>query len=114
ALSLAIDRKALVEKITRGGETPAVHLVPPKTGTYQSPTGVVSGDFEKDLALAKKLLKEAGYENGKGIRPLTLQYDQREIHKRVAQAIQEMWKKNLGIEIILMNQEWKVYLQQQK
>src|SRR5690606_22433739 len=52
--------------------------------------------------------------NGKGMRPLTLQYDTKELHKRIAQALQEMWKKNLGVEVKPYNLEWKVYLTAQR
>lgn len=115
ALALAINRGALVEKVTRGGELPATALVPPKTGTYESPIGVVSGNFEKDLNKAKALLVDYMKEKGvKNLRKLRLQYDTKELHKRIAQAIQEMWRKNLGVEIEVYNQEWKVYLAAQR
>lgn len=114
ALSLAIDRKTLVENITRGGELPAYALVPPKTGKYHSPKGILTENYEENLKKAKKLLEEAGYPNGKGMRPLTLQYDTKELHKRIAQALQEMWKKNLGVEVKPYNLEWKVYLTAQR
>jgi len=114
ALALAIDRKVLVEKITRGGEVIATSLVPPQTGDYKSPQGIVTGDFAKDLELAKKLLAEAGFKNGKNFPTLNIQYDSKELHQKVAIAIQEMWRKNLGINVQAFNQEWKVYLKEQK
>lgn len=114
ALALAVDRQALVEKITRGGEVAALSLVPPNTGKYKSPTGVVTGDFEKDLQLAKKLLAEAGYPEGKGFPVLKIQYDTKEIHQKVAMALKEQWRKNLGVNVEAFNQEWKVYLKEQK
>jgi len=114
ALALAIDRKSLVEKITRGGEVVATALVPPNTGKYVSAKGVVTGDFAKDLDLAKKLLAEAGFPAGKNFPLLKIQYDTKEIHQKVAMAIQEMWRRNLGIKVEAYNQEWKVYLKEQK
>lgn len=114
ALALAIDRKTLVEKITRGGELPADSLVPPETGDYRSPKSIISKDHKKNLAKARALMKEAGFPGGKGFRKLELQYDTKELHKRVAQAIQEMWRTGLGIEVEPVNKEWKVYLKQQK
>lgn len=114
ALALAIDREALVEQITRGGELAAYSLVPLKTGQYRSPMGLVSRDFEENLKKAKELLAEAGYPEGKGLRRLSLQYDTKELHKRIAQAMQAMWKKNLGVEVEPFNLEWKVYLAQQR
>jgi len=58
-------------------------------------------------------LKEAGYPDGKGFPTLTILYNTSEGHKKIAEAIQQMWKKNLGIDVALENQEWKVYLDKQ-
>ena len=63
---------------------------------------------------ARKLLAEAGYPDGKGLPPITLIYNTAEIHKQVASAAQQMWKDNLGIQVIIENQEWKVYLSRLK
>jgi oligopeptide transport system substrate-binding protein len=114
ALALAIDRSVLVDKITRGGEAVALALVPPNTGKYRSPQGIVTGNFEKDVIEARRLLAEAGFPDGKGFPVLKIQYDTKELHQKVAMAIQQMWKKNLGIQVEAFNQEWKVYLKEQK
>ncbi len=113
ALSLAIDRKQLVEKVTRGGETPATAFVPPNTGTYKSPNTFISTDHEANVKQAKKLLTDAGYPNGKGLPTFNILYNTDENHKRIALAIQQMWKKELGVEAKPFNQEWKVYLKSQ-
>lgn len=60
--------------------------------------------------LAKKLLAEAGYPNGKGFPKIELTYNNHADHLKTALAIQQMWKKNLGVDITLRNLEWKVYL----
>jgi len=57
------------------------------------------------------LLAEAGYPDGKGLPPVSILYNTSESHKVIAEALQEMWKKNLGVSVSLTNQEWKVYLQ---
>ena len=62
------------------------------------------------LARAKKLLADAGYPEGKGFPKLEVLYNTDEGHKKIAAAIQQMWRKNLGIEVELRNTEWKVYL----
>lgn len=114
ALVLGIDRKQLVEKVTRGGEFPVGHLVPLNTGAYKSPTGLPSSDYKADLEKAKKLLAEAGYPNGKGLRTLNILYNTDENHKKIALAVSQMWKKELGVNAEPFNQEWKVYLKSQE
>ena len=65
---------------------------------------------DNDIATAKILLAEAGYPEGKGFPTVTLLYNTSESHKMIAEAVQEMWKKNLGVTVQLSNQEWKVFL----
>jgi oligopeptide transport system substrate-binding protein len=61
---------------------------------------------------ARRLLREAGYSDGKGFPPVVLAYNTEEDHKLVAEAAQSMWQRNLGVLVKLENQEWKVYLKQ--
>lgn len=115
ALTLAIDRTAIVETVTKGGQLPATGFVP--TGLKDS-TGkdfrATNGDFgidpmAADVEGAKALLAEAGFPDGKGFPKLTITYNTSENHKAIAEAVQEMWKQNLGIEVELQNQEWAVF-----
>lgn len=111
ALSLAIDRKTLVDRVTRGGETAVTAIVPPHTADYSSPkTELYLKAHSDNLKKAQKLLAEAGFPGGKGFPSLRLLYNTDENHKRVAQALQQMWKKGLRIDVQPYNQEWKVYL----
>jgi len=109
ALNYGIDRTALVEKVVKGNQAPANAFTPPGTGGYTAKAEMpVDGSR---IAEAKKLLKEAGYgEGGKPLPPLEVLYNTHEGHKKTAEALQEMWKKNLGIDVKIYNQEWKVYL----
>jgi oligopeptide transport system substrate-binding protein len=112
ALSMAIDRTAIVENVTKGGEQPATSYVPKgivdsvgkefKNKDYLKTTADVEG--------AKKLLAEAGYPDGKNFPKLEIKYNTGQGHQNIAQAIQEMWKKNLGIDVTLVNEERKVQL----
>lgn len=109
ALALAIDRTSLVDNILKAGQIPALYLTPPGTGGYTARAQLTGG-----VAEAKKLLAEAGFPDGKGLPPIELLYNTQEAHRIIAEAIQQMWKKNLGFEAKLMNQEWKVYLDTQR
>ena len=108
ALALAVDREALVRDVTRGGEEPAYHLVPPNVNGYTS-----RNTFHADIAEAKRLLAEAGYPDGRGFPTVQLLYNTLEKHRVIAEAIQQMWRRNLGVDITLYNQEWKVYMDAQ-
>ena len=105
ALNLAIDRQSIVRNVSQGGEVPAFSFVPPNCAGYTS-----RNKLEFNVEKAKKLLAEAGYPGGKGFPKVSLLYNTLESHKTIAEAIQQMWEQNLGINITLENQEWKVYL----
>jgi oligopeptide transport system substrate-binding protein len=114
ALSLAIDRQSIVDNVTKGGQIPAMAFCPP--GIYNPATEKdfreEAGNYFKDadIETAKQLLADAGYPDGKGFPKLTLLYNTEGAHKDIMQAIQQMWKKNLGIEVNLGGEEWQVFL----
>ena len=112
ALSLALDRKVITDQITQGGQLPATAIVPP--GLLDD-TGKEFSDANKDLIKtdveeAKKLLTEGLAEEK--MTPadvkLTILYNTSENHKKIAEAIQQMWNKELGINTTLENVEFKV------
>jgi len=105
ALSMAVDRTAIVERITRGGQTPAYFYTPPDTRGYTSPAA-----HEYNPEKARQLLAEAGHPGGQGLPKLQILFNTSEAHKAIAEAVQQMWSKELSIESELVNQEWKVYL----
>ena len=113
ALAFAINRTLITARITRAGEKPAVGFVPSGIVVngvdFRAAGGALMPVY--DPALAKRLLAEAGYPDGKGFPVLTILYNTSQRHKTIAEAIQEMWRQNLGIKVNLTNQEWKVYLQ---
>ena len=103
ALSLAIDREQLVSKVTLGGQVPARNLTPPDTAGYTAGNLLTGG-----LAEAQRLLAEAGFPGGQGFPELEILFNTSDGHRRIAEAIQQMWRANLGINIGLYNQEAKV------
>lgn len=108
ALAMAVDRESLVKNVMLADEKPAYHLIPPGVSGFTS-----EHRFTADVAEAKRLLAEAGYPDGKDFPAVDLLYNTSEKHRIIAEAIQQMWRQNLGITINLYNQEWKVYLDAQ-
>ncbi len=121
ALSMALDREVITEKITQGGQIPAYGVVSPG---LQDENGKdfreVQGDlFKYDPEEAKKLFEEGLKEEGMTVEDFNKQkfvllFNTSESHKKIAQAAQEMWRNNLGIEIGLENVEFKVKLDREK
>ncbi len=105
ALSLAIDREAIVAKVTRRGESPAGSFAPPGAGGFEP-----SFSVRFDPKEARRLLAEAGFPGGANFPDVELLFNTSEGHRTIAEAIQQMWETELGIELQLYNQEWKVYL----
>lgn len=105
ALAMATDRDAIVNNVMRRGERAAGWLTPPDTNGYTSRSSVAY-----DPEAARRLLAEAGYPGGKGMRSFEILYNTHDNHRLIAEAIQQMWKKNLGVDVTLTNQDWKVYL----
>jgi len=105
ALSLAVDREAIIDSVTKGGQLPAYSFTPPNTKGYYPPKNSVSHDTRR----ARRLLAEAGFPGGKDFPELELLYNTSDGHRRIAEAIQQMWKKNLGLDITVKNIEGKVY-----
>lgn len=115
ALAMTIDRTLITERVSRAGEQPAVSFTPPGTGGYTYKGAKLNATVTPEVvAKAKALLKEAGYADISKFPKADILYNTSENHKKIAVAIQQMWKKNLGIQVGLFNQEWKVYLNNQK
>ncbi len=103
ALAYAINRREMVDRVTLGGQLPAGHLTPPDTGGFTATANVPS-----DPARARQLLADAGYPGGAKFPHLELLYNTNEGHRKIAEALQQMWRRELGISITLVNQEAKV------
>ncbi|MBI3882525.1 MAG: peptide ABC transporter substrate-binding protein [Verrucomicrobia bacterium] len=109
ALALAIDRAALCETVLRGGQLPARCFTPADTAGYTARANL-TGNAED----ARRLLAQAGFAEGKNFPKVEILFNTSEAHRAIAEAIQQMWRKELGIEVTLVNQEWKVYLDTEK
>ena len=103
ALSLAVDREALVRDVVCGGGQPCFGFTPDGAG-YKTPHGV---EFNPEKA--RSLLAQAGFPGGKGFPRLELMTTSREVQKTMAEAIQGMWKKHLGIHVDIRSCEWTAY-----
>lgn len=110
ALSYALDRSVVTDKVLQGGQIQAFTFTPGATAGFEVPA-VAFGQMTQDErnAQAKELMAEAGYGPDN---PLSVEvlYNTSEGHKKVAIAVQQMWKETLGVEATLANQEWKTFL----
>jgi oligopeptide transport system substrate-binding protein len=105
AFALAIDRDAIVRHLLRGGQQPATALTPPGLGGYTPPAAVT-----RDPDTARRLLAEAGFPGGAGLPPLELTTISSEVNQRIAEALQQMWRRDLGVEVRIVQKEFKVLL----
>ncbi|MCC3862902.1 peptide ABC transporter substrate-binding protein [Terrisporobacter petrolearius] len=120
ALSLALDRDYIVEKVAKGGQIPADSFVATgltdadgKTEFHENAKKWYDAkDYKGNVEKAKKLLKEAGYENGKGLPSIELMCNPG--HEPIMEAVQNMWKENLGINVTISSQDWNVFLETRK
>jgi oligopeptide transport system substrate-binding protein len=124
AFGLAIDRNYIVNQVTRGGQKPAGGFVPSgisdvAVGSDFRKTGgdyisLAESDYEKNVAEAQRLMAEAGYPGGRGFPVVEYLYNTNDIHRAVGEALQNMWRTALGVNVTLGNQEWNVFLDTRK
>ncbi|WP_195999340.1 peptide ABC transporter substrate-binding protein [Clostridium sp. 1001271B_151109_B4] len=114
ALNLAIDRQEIIDNVGKAEQVPAYSFVPQgitdeNGNDFASKEYYDPSDMEGNIAKAKELLKEAGYEDGKGIPTIELMYNSEGAHKDICQIIQQNWEE-IGVNVELTNQEWAVFL----
>ncbi len=105
ALAMAIDREALTSKVMVGGEQPAERLTPPNTGGYTA-----EATLSHNPAQARALLAEAGFPNGEGFPEMEVMSRAREINQSILEAVQQMWRAELGITVRIAMKEQRVWL----
>ena len=94
ALAISIDRKAIVDMLN-ADQTPVGLIVPPNSiPGYASPP-----EAKTDVDLARSLLAEAGFPQGRGFKSIDLVYNNEAAHAKIAQAIGQMWERNLGVKV---------------
>ncbi len=113
AFAMAIDKRRIVEKITRAGEKPANHFTPPGVIDYDPPIGL-----DYNPAEAQRLLTEAGFPAGKGFPPVRYSFDASavgpaKLNAKIAVELQQMWQNILGVEIELRQLERKIFFSAQ-
>ncbi|MDZ7769566.1 MAG: peptide ABC transporter substrate-binding protein [Woeseiaceae bacterium] len=108
ALTMAIDRDVLAEKVIGRGELPAYSWVPPGTLDYEPPR-MAFADLPADerIAEARRHYREAGYSDDNPV-SVELRYNTSDTHQRIALAVQSMWRDALGFEATLINEEFQV------
>lgn len=110
ALNLALDKQVIAGKVLGYGQQPAWTFTPTGAGGFTLQPGVAAGwSQEQRIAQAKKLMAEAGFNAQHPLR-FTLLYSNDATIKKIVIAASAMWKKNLGAEVTLQNQERKVVL----
>jgi oligopeptide transport system substrate-binding protein len=125
ALALCIDREQITRFITKSGQQPWFSLVPAGMAGYSAQSfahrAVPGGSAEEyaaglqaDVEEARRLLAEAGYgPSGRPLPTIEIHYNTSETHRDIAEVVADSWRRNLGLNAKLLNQEWKVYLDTQ-
>ncbi|MDF2680855.1 MAG: peptide transporter substrate-binding protein [Brevibacillus sp.] len=118
AFALAIDRKTLIDNVVQGKQPAALAHVPlgfpePEGGDFREKGGdfFKDNDIEQAKALLKKGMEEEGWTT---LPPVTMTFNTSDTHKAIAQVLQEMYKKSLGVDVKLENKEWNVFLADQR
>ena len=110
ALSLAINREILTEKVLKTGQKPAYHIVPREL--LDKSANEIQTNHKQNAIIAKKLINQSGI-NPDELK-IELLYNNSENQRKVAIAIAAMWRQTLGVHAKLLNQEWKVFSQSRK
>jgi ABC-type oligopeptide transport system substrate-binding subunit len=106
ALNLAIDRQAIARDLLKNSRDPWGRITPTGYPGYAGPEPVT---YQPEKA--RECLAKAGFPGGRGFPKFSILFNTSEDHKRIAEAIQAMWKRTLGVDVELQSMEWGSYLQ---
>lgn len=110
ALSYAVDRERIVGSVLKSGEVPALGVIPPGTASYTADHLPLHGHTQQDREeRARALYAKAGYGPAKPLK-VEIRFNTSPLHQRTLLAVAAMWKKVLGVETSLINEEWKVFV----
>ena len=110
ALSYALDRSVITDKVLQGGQIEAYTFTPGATAGFNVPdVPYASMTQEERNAAAQALMADAGYGADNPL-SFNLLYNTSDSHKKIAIAASQLWKKNLGVSVELANEEWKTFL----
>jgi oligopeptide transport system substrate-binding protein len=105
ALNLAVDRETITRDLLKRSRDPWGNICPSGYPGYRHPPGI-----RYDPEQARAALARAGYPGGKGFPRISILFNTSEDHRRIAETIQAMWRRELNIDVELSNQEWGSYL----
>lgn len=117
AFAMAVDQQQIVDFVTKNKEKPAYGFV---SKGFKDPSGkdfreangdLVKTDVEEAKSLLKKGMEEEGYDK---LPEVTLTYSTSDTHQKIAEALQQMFKENLDVDVKLANMEWNVFQDEQK
>lgn len=109
ALSLAIDRDTLARTVLAGSRAPAHSFTPPSTGSYTARVHLGT-----DFDAARKLLAEAGHPGGKDLPALEIQTLNNDLHSKLAEALQAIWRRELGVRVTVAPTEQRTWISNQQ
>lgn len=110
AISKAIDRNLIVEKVRKANEEPATDYLPLNFIEEKH----FSYSFDFDINKARQLLLEAGFGSNEQFPTIEIFYNSESDNKIVAEAVKEMLKNNLDIDVNLVGQEWSIFLNKRR
>ncbi len=110
ALAMAVDRQQITEQVTGAGEQAAWSWVPPGIPGYVPTRFDWSAEPPEAQSMQARALWIAANKRGSAPSHLTLCTDASANHRRTAVALVDQWRRTLGVDVAIVEMEWKAYL----